>query len=609
MSGGGVTGAIAKLIGDLNVNKISEEASNNITEYWKRYKKLGGEVPPLTLEEKKTNLVKEVQDIIDHYTAGIADAERHFETKGQDDDADTNFKDIRYAILTVLAETLVSAYLIERDEKNLQKLVDAQRDPIFINIYTRSDFEDTIKDLGTVTSFENIKKDIDLGGADLTTLRGLKVGSSRDIIDKATGVSEHWKNYTPLATSTDGNCFLNALAILLTGDDKVETQKRVALQLRVALLLNLIQEHRYYFTNINDFYRVVLENSDDDTTTDSGSKMILKRPLISVFDDSKTKTKFKDSGGIGSFAMGIADQEDIYYYYKPFVIFNQGATHFEPLIINEKHTDGYIEFNCKKVTFEDEKNEADGRSILIETLGSAEDAEKKAKEYKNVKEMFVDGHGAFNKEGETFVISAIRADEINFDDDEIHLYHNTYSGINLSFLSRPYRGIRSREDSSHLPTDIIGGERIEYQRHSLEEQVFENNLYNLTKEAMELINSIGSLSGSHQELIELDSFVSLVTSSETNKDKHFQAEQDYEKIFRDLVAKVTNLIDDLQNNEQEKEACVNYMFDNQEIINQAELEEKAISKIPLHLSRFLANEELLRANLNSFKNAKEMVKE
>lgn len=117
--------------------------------------------------------------------------------------------------------------------------------------------------------------------------------------------------------------------------------------------------------------------------------------------------------------------------------------------------------------------------------------------------------------------------------------------IRNSFLSRPYRGIRSGEDSIHLPTDIIGGEMVEYQRHSLEEQMFENNLYNLTKEAMELINSISVLSNS-QGLTELDSFVPLVTSSEIDKDKHSRAEQDYEQIFKNLVAKATNLINDLQ---------------------------------------------------------------
>jgi hypothetical protein len=549
-SGGGVVAGIRNVAGATAVTWMDKEASDTITEYWKRFKEKtpSSDEVVLTLAQKQENLIKLVRAILKDHTSGITNPEVGFNEKGRGDshwgnatrgdtwdkylatatkdddssDADTNFKGIKFAILQTLAEYIINKHIDKNQKAPLQAFIDACREPEMVDLYTRDDYKTTLTNFGIKTfvevtdwtnvlnqidtylypkktgSLEEVRKwvlekrwpdpleGIDLKGAELTKLRTLKKGTSSTYInDNAKKSANRWKGYTALDSFPDGNCFLNSFAILLTGEDSEASQIATSIRLRIALCLELMKNGTQYFGDYGRMHARMIENADDDTKTPWHAKMattmtrdkqwlstddivpftkILKRPLIAVFNDSSfpasSSWKTPDTGGISNFEFGIQDQKGIRYRYQPFVVYNSNATHFEALVLNEIHNEGYVEFTCKNVTFEDEKNEADNKSILIETQGSPskfgfsvandkkltdgkwddwrairiwyngkDDKATKDSGFKVIKNLFTDGVGAFNKKGDTFAFTVINAGNVRFDDNEIHIGYDDFVGM------------------------------------------------------------------------------------------------------------------------------------------------------------------------------------
>jgi hypothetical protein len=101
----------------------------------------------------------------------------------------------------------------------------------------------------------------------------------------------------------------------------------------------------------------------------------------------------------------------------------------------------------------------------------------------------------------------------------------------------------SPSDDTSFPDTT--GEKLtdsDYQDHYLAEQRFENNLYNLTKEAGRLTNLIDSQIKYNVP----SSFDFLINNSNDNDDNnHREKEQKYEQSFNVLTAEATRLVNNL----------------------------------------------------------------
>lgn len=254
---------------------------------------------------------------------------------------------------------------------------------------------------------------IDLKGADYSQLTTENFGKNTTAIEELKGIKgkmerfsqadeKHPKHYRVLEAGRDGNCYLNSLANLLTGEKSRE--KEVAIKLRVRLILELmtnkdIMEHSYPLDEISHFnasdgeindqnklgwiiYKMIDGRDDINSPVSSDNPKwelvrnetymsnddlkyfvpFLKRPITVVYPaQGEEALDNEDAKDTGNFLVascpdwGEPREVKNLQYEEPFFVYRlQGGAHFVPLVRLPNHKEGRIEFIAHEIKYGEE---------------------------------------------------------------------------------------------------------------------------------------------------------------------------------------------------------------------------------------------------------------
>lgn len=161
------------------------------------------------------------------------------------DSASTNTK------LTDEIKKIDTKYSTNYEKMEMKAIVNALKRPV----KTVTDWKDALNEISAFftnekpTTLKEIKEFLDeenypnpIDGVDLngktnadlkTAFSGKEDSTVNGELPNATGSAAQYKNYIPVQSSKDGNCFLNSFSILLNGDETLATQLRVKLCLEL----------------------------------------------------------------------------------------------------------------------------------------------------------------------------------------------------------------------------------------------------------------------------------------------------------------------------------------------------------------------------------------
>jgi len=148
----------------------------------------------------------------------------------------------------------------------------------------------------------------------------------------------YYKDWVQLPVAGDGNCFLHSFSVFLLGKSDIE----LTLKLRIAICLELMTNPDKYFDSNNEKKKIesikkeikkerIAENKqwlNSDITKYLAH--VLKRPIFSITKKENNNPPFQvykypnSNTGEGN--------DFVLQYLEPWVIYNDGGIHFQPLI-------------------------------------------------------------------------------------------------------------------------------------------------------------------------------------------------------------------------------------------------------------------------------------
>jgi len=155
-------------------------------------------------------------------------------------------------------------------------------------------------------------------------------------ISKGKGTAEQWKEYTPLKTTKDGNCFLNAFSLLLVGNESLATKLR--LRLCLELLSNPVtggSESQILAEIKTKVAYLAKENNWLETGDIAYFGRILKRPIRLIYRASGVEAIANTKATNGICVTEYQDPSLDYQYSDWFTIYHSHGNHFVPLVKEE----------------------------------------------------------------------------------------------------------------------------------------------------------------------------------------------------------------------------------------------------------------------------------